>query len=84
MALGVYIYLYPELPKISDLDKAELQIPLKIYTSDGKLISEFGEIHRTKIIFEDIPEGLLMHILQLKTMNSSLIRVSILLLLLER
>ena len=58
MALGVYIYLYPELPKISDLDKAELQIPLKIYTSDGKLISEFGEIHRTKIIFEDIPEGL--------------------------
>jgi len=58
MALGVYIYLYPELPKISDLDKAELQIPLKIYTSDGKLISEFGEIHRTKIIFEDIPKGL--------------------------
>ena len=58
MALGIYIYLYPELPKISDLDKAELQIPLKIYTRDGKLISEFGEIHRTKIIFEDIPEGL--------------------------
>ena len=58
MALGIYIYLYPELPKISDLDKAELQIPLKIYTSDGKLISEFGEIHRTKIIFEDIPKGL--------------------------
>ena len=58
MALGIYIYLYPELPKISDLDKAQLQIPLKIYTSDGKLISEFGEIHRTKIIFEDIPEGL--------------------------
>ena len=59
MALGVYIYLYPELPKISDLDQAELQIPLKIFTSDGKLISEFGEIHRTKISFDDIPEGLI-------------------------
>ena len=33
-----------------------MQVPLKIFTKDGKLIGEFGEIHRTKLKFEEIPD----------------------------
>jgi penicillin-binding protein 1A len=41
--LTVYLYLKPDLPEISLVDQSQLQIPLKIYTSDGVLIGEFGE-----------------------------------------
>ena len=41
--LTIYLYLKPDLPEISLVDQSQLQIPLKIYTSDGVLIGEFGE-----------------------------------------
>ena len=41
--LTVYLYLKPDLPKISLVDQSQLQIPLKIYTSDGVLIGELGD-----------------------------------------
>ena len=48
----------PQLPSTDDVRKVELQVPLKIFTSDGKLIGEYGEIHRTKLNFDDIPDNL--------------------------
>ena len=57
-AMGIYIYFSPQLPSTDDVRKVELQVPLKIFTSDGKLIGEYGEIHRTKLTFEEIPEDL--------------------------
>ena len=56
--LTVYIYLKPDLPEISLVDQSQLQIPLKIYTSDGVLIGEFGEKKRRPISFDDIPDNL--------------------------
>ena len=56
--LTVYLYLKPDLPKISLVDQSQLQIPLKIYTSDGVLIGEFGEKKRRPISFDDIPDNL--------------------------
>ena len=41
--LSTYLYLLPELPRVDNVDQSKLQIPLKIYTSDEKLIGEFGE-----------------------------------------
>ena len=41
--LSTYFYLLHELPEVETVDQSKLQIPLKIYTSDGKLIGEFGE-----------------------------------------
>ena len=51
--LGIYIYLSHDLPSTEDVRNVELQVPLKIFTSDGKLIGEYGEIHRTKLEFSD-------------------------------
>ena len=56
--LGIYIYLSHDLPSTQDVRNVELQVPLKIFTSDGKLIGEYGEIHRTKLEFDDIPDNL--------------------------
>ena len=39
-------------------DQSQLQLPLKIYTSDGVLIGEFGEKKRRPLKFEEIPEDL--------------------------
>ena len=44
--LSTYLYLLSELPRVDNVDQSKLQIPLKIYTSDEKLIGEFGEKKR--------------------------------------
>ena len=50
-----YLVLKPNLPEIKYVDESELQMPLKVYTKDGVLIGEFGEIKRRSTSFEDIP-----------------------------
>ena len=45
----------PNLPEIKYVDESELQMPLKVYTKDGYLIGEFGEIKRRATNFNDIP-----------------------------
>ena len=42
--LGSFLTIRPSLPEISLVDEAQLQMPLKVYTEDGVLIGEFGEI----------------------------------------
>ena len=56
--LSTYLYLLPELPRVDNVDQSKLQIPLKIYTSDEKLIGEFGEKKRRPLDFQEIPEDL--------------------------
>ena len=56
LSLGIYLYFASEIPSSSEVASVELQIPLKIFTKDEKLIGEFGEIHRTKLKFEEIPD----------------------------
>ena len=53
--VGSYLALKPTLPEISLVDEAQLQMPLKVLTEDGKLIGEFGEIKRRSLDFRDIP-----------------------------
>ena len=53
---GLYLYLSPKLPPVETLKDAKLQIPLRIYSSDNKLIGEFGEKRRSPISYEQIPE----------------------------
>lgn len=52
---GIYLYLSPGLPSIETLKDTRLQIPLRVYSSDNKLIGEFGEKRRMPIKFSDIP-----------------------------
>jgi penicillin-binding protein 1A len=53
---GAYLYLSPSLPSVESLRSIQLQIPLRIYSSDAKLIAEFGEMRRSPIAFADIPQ----------------------------
>ena len=48
---GSYLILKPSLPEIKYVDESELQMPLKVYTNDGVLIGEFGEIKRRSTSF---------------------------------
>ncbi len=52
---GAFLYLSPGLPSVEALRSIQLQIPLRVYSSDNKLIAEFGEMRRTPIRFADIP-----------------------------
>ena len=49
------IYIDSKLPDEEKIRNIELQVPLKIYTEDLKLIGEFGEKRRTALQFENIP-----------------------------
>ena len=55
LVLGVYLYFAPQLPNADELRNVELQTPLRIYTSDHRLITEIGEKRRTPLTFEQIP-----------------------------
>lgn len=44
---GLYLYISPQLPSIEGLSDTRLQVPLRIYSSDGALLGEFGEKRRT-------------------------------------
>ena len=50
------LYLYYQLPEVGELQTVKLNEPLKIYTRDSKLISEIGEIKRTPVTYEQIPQ----------------------------
>lgn len=60
-ALGVMIiastilYLAPQLPPVEALREVKLQTPLRIYSNDGFLISEFGEKRRQPVSYGQIP-----------------------------
>ena len=56
LVAGSFLYLSPQLPSIESLRSTELQMPLRILSQDDKLIAEFGEMRRTPLDFDHIPE----------------------------
>ncbi|HET9843224.1 MAG TPA: penicillin-binding protein 1A [Gammaproteobacteria bacterium] len=61
--LIVILYTNAKLPSVSNLEDIQLQVPLRIYTRDGKLIGEFGETRRNPIRIHEVPEKLKLAIL---------------------
>jgi penicillin-binding protein 1A len=56
LGLGLlYLYLEPQLPSIEGLSDVRLQVPLRIYSSDGSLLGEFGEKRRSPKTLDEIP-----------------------------
>jgi len=53
---SIYLYLSPNLPSVASIKEVKLQIPLRIYSADNKLIGEFGEKRRTPISLDQIPK----------------------------
>ncbi len=55
---GARAYYEPGLPEVASLRDLELEVPLRIYTRDEKLIGEFGAENREPLSFEQIPQKL--------------------------
>lgn len=57
-AAGFYYYIniYPTLPNTAELKEVSYQVPLRIVTQDGKLISEIGTKKRIPLEYSEIPE----------------------------
>lgn len=53
---AAYLYLSPGLPSVESIRDVRLQTPLRVYSSDGKLIGEFGEKRRRPVKLEDVPQ----------------------------
>ncbi|MDN4503936.1 penicillin-binding protein 1A [Alteromonadaceae bacterium BrNp21-10] len=54
-----YIYMRPELPSVEILKDVHLQTPMKIYSQDGKLISQYGIKRRIPLSLDQIPQHLI-------------------------
>lgn len=54
-----YFYLLIQLPDVETLNNVQLQVPLQVFTSDGQLIAEFGEIRRTPVTLDKVPKPLI-------------------------
>jgi len=50
-----YLVVSKDLPDVETLRDIQLQVPLRVYTSDGKLISVFGEKRRIPVQIEEMP-----------------------------
>jgi len=62
-ALVTYLLLAPNLPKIDTLKDAQLQVPLRIFTAEGKLIAEFGNKRRIPLRYDEFPPQIIQAIL---------------------
>ena len=54
-----YVYLKPALPDVNGLKDVQLQVPLRIYTRDGKLIASIGEQRRIPVRYDQLPPKLI-------------------------
>ncbi len=58
LATGLVLYaasLLPDLPSVDEIRQAPLNIPLRIYSSDRKLIAEYGEERRIPVTLDEVP-----------------------------
>ena len=60
---GAFLYLSPNLPSVESLRSIQLQIPLRVYSNDNKLIAEYGEMRRSPIGFDEIPKDFIAALL---------------------
>jgi penicillin-binding protein 1A len=55
-AVGVAYWLVePRLPSAEEIRDVRLQVPLRVYSRDGKLIAMFGETKRTPVDIAEVP-----------------------------
>jgi penicillin-binding protein 1A len=54
--LAAYVVLAPGVPDVSGLKDIHLQVPLRIFTRDGRLIAQIGEQRRIPVEYDEIPD----------------------------
>ncbi|MGL1956058.1 MAG: penicillin-binding protein 1A [Colwellia sp.] len=56
---ALYLSLRDELPDVNSLKNVQWQTPMKIFSQNGLLISQFGEKKRAPLDFDEIPQLLI-------------------------
>ena len=64
-ALAVTL-IYPTLPSLEALTNYQPKLPLRVYSADGFLISEFGEERRAFVKIEKVPKNLIDAVLAIE------------------
>lgn len=54
-----YVYLKPALPDVASLREVKLQVPLRVYTRDGRLMASIGEQRRIPVRYDQLPPKLI-------------------------
>lgn len=57
---------YPNLPDVSALRDYRPKLPMRVYSSDGVLLGEFGEEHRSLVRLKDIPKVMIDAVLAIE------------------
>ncbi|MBU2179144.1 MAG: PBP1A family penicillin-binding protein [Gammaproteobacteria bacterium] len=60
---GSYLYLKDDLPSVETLKDVRLQTPMRVFSQDGELISQFGEKRRIPLKINEIPPLLIKAVL---------------------
>jgi len=60
---ATYFYLNPKLPAIDSLKDVQLQVPLRIYSAEGRLMAEYGEMKRVPLQYEEFPPAMIQAVL---------------------
>ena len=50
--------LEPRVPSVASLKDVQMQVPLRILSSDGQLIAEYGEMRRSPVQIDNVPDSL--------------------------
>jgi penicillin-binding protein 1A len=61
--LATYYYLKPTLPDVAVLRDVRLQVPLRVFSRDGKLLAQLGEQRRVPVTWEEIPQVVVQAVL---------------------
>ena len=52
---AISLFAWPNLPSLDSLTDYRPRVPLRVYTSDGYLLGEFGEERRNVVHIADVP-----------------------------
>ncbi len=63
MLICVYLYMYIHLPDVHALKDAQFELPLRVYSSDGVLLAEFGDERRSPVTIDQVPKELIWAVL---------------------
>lgn len=61
--MGSYLYLKDDLPSVATLKDVRLQTPMRVFSEDGELISQFGEKRRIPLTIDEMPPLLIQAVL---------------------
>ncbi|VAX10409.1 Multimodular transpeptidase-transglycosylase [hydrothermal vent metagenome] len=57
---AAYYYLKSDLPSVETLKDIRLQVPLRIFSRDHRLIAEFGEKRRVPLSYGEVPDQMIL------------------------